>query len=132
VTYDPWHYVGVLQRKPGALRNGAPFRDWQLPEPLVAMRQALEARADGDRQFVGILGAIPTYGLEPVVAACTEALEMGATSRDVVLNLLGRLHDTPHASACAPPAHLPVLSTPPVADCARYDALLSGGEHVAG
>jgi hypothetical protein len=26
--YDPWHYVPVLARKPGALRNGAPFRDW--------------------------------------------------------------------------------------------------------
>src|SRR5205085_2185470 len=23
--YDPWHYVPVLARKPGALRNGAPF-----------------------------------------------------------------------------------------------------------
>jgi transposase len=132
VRYDPWHYVGVLQRKPGALRNGAPFRDWELPTPLVAMRQALGARADGDRQFVGILGAIPTYGLEPVVAACAEALDMGTTSRDVVLNLLGRLHDAPNAPTCAPPAHLPALSTPPVADCARYDALLSGGTDAAG
>ena len=26
--YDPWHYVPVLARKPGALRNGAPFKDW--------------------------------------------------------------------------------------------------------
>jgi hypothetical protein len=25
---DPWHYVPVLARKPGALRNGAPFKDW--------------------------------------------------------------------------------------------------------
>ncbi len=25
-VYDPWHYVPVLARKPGALRNGAPFR----------------------------------------------------------------------------------------------------------
>ena len=27
--YDPWHYVPVLARKPGALRNGAPFKDWR-------------------------------------------------------------------------------------------------------
>ena len=27
----PWHYVPVLARKPGALRNGAPFKDWVLP-----------------------------------------------------------------------------------------------------
>jgi transposase len=25
-VYDPWHYVPVLARKPGALRNGAPFQ----------------------------------------------------------------------------------------------------------
>ena len=28
VMYDPWHYLPVLARKPGALRNGAPFKDW--------------------------------------------------------------------------------------------------------
>ena len=27
-VYDPGHYVSVLARKPGALRNGAPFQDW--------------------------------------------------------------------------------------------------------
>ena len=33
-VYDPWHYVPILTRKPGALRNGAPFKDWQLPNAL--------------------------------------------------------------------------------------------------
>lgn len=33
-VYDPWHYVPVLSRKPGALRNGAPFKDWVLPGSL--------------------------------------------------------------------------------------------------
>ncbi len=131
IVYDPWHYVGVLQRKPGALRNGAPFRDWQLPEALVGMRQALGTHADGDRQFVAILGAVGTYGLEPVVAACAQALAMQAASRDVVLNLLGRLHEAPDLPSEVPAAHLPALSAPPVADCARYDALLQGGAHAA-
>ena len=31
--YDPWHYVPILARKPGALRNGAPFKDW-IPRRL--------------------------------------------------------------------------------------------------
>ena len=35
--YDPWHYVPVLARKPGALRNGAPFKDWMLPASLDAV-----------------------------------------------------------------------------------------------
>ena len=25
--FDPWHYVAALEKKPGALRNGAPFKD---------------------------------------------------------------------------------------------------------
>ena len=32
-AYDPWHYLPVLADKPGALRNGDPFRNWDLPRP---------------------------------------------------------------------------------------------------
>lgn len=131
VRYDPWHYVSVLERKPGALRNGAPFQAWELPDALAAMRQALRLRSDGDRQFVGILSAIRTYGLEAVTDACAEALTIQAVSKDVVLNVLGRAHDVPDA-ACAPLSHqVPALSILPVADCGRYDALLSGGAYAA-
>ena len=31
IVYDPWHYLPVLMKKPGALCNGAPFKDWALP-----------------------------------------------------------------------------------------------------
>ena len=50
--YDPWHYVPVLARKPGALRNGAPFKDWVLPTSLARIRQKLGRTDDGDRQMV--------------------------------------------------------------------------------
>lgn len=131
VRYDPWHYIAVLQRKPGALRNGAPFKDWELPQPLTAMREALGTRSDGDRQFVGVLSAISLYGLEAVTQACAEALSVKAASRDVVLNILCRTHDDTEVTACAPPGHLPVLTALPIADCRRYDALLKGGAHAA-
>src|SRR3982074_3446003 len=54
-VYDPWHYVPVLARKPGALRNGAPFKDWILPTGLERVRRKLAGAADGDRQMVKIL-----------------------------------------------------------------------------
>jgi len=50
--YDPWHYVPVLARKPGALRNGAPFKDWPLPASLERVRRKLRGFDDGDRQMV--------------------------------------------------------------------------------
>jgi transposase len=132
VIYDPWHYLEVLKHKPGALRNGAPFQDWQLPEPLMEIRQALSKRHDGDRQFVGILGAIAIYGLEAVTAACSDALGMGIASRDVVLTMLSRSHDVADMTECEMPSHLPELKAPPLANCSRYDDLLVGAVYAAG
>jgi hypothetical protein len=31
---DPLHYLPLLERKPGALRNGRPFLEWDLPESI--------------------------------------------------------------------------------------------------
>ena len=46
---NPWHYFPVLARKPGALRNGAPFKDWPLPIGLEPVRRRLKGSADRDR-----------------------------------------------------------------------------------
>ena len=69
-VYDPWHYVPVLARKPGALRNGAPFKDWALPGALGRVRVRLAGHDDGDRQMVEILTAVLADGLAAVEAAC--------------------------------------------------------------
>jgi hypothetical protein len=80
-VYDPWHYVPVLARKPGALRNGAPFKDWPLPASLERVRRKLQGFDDGDRQMVKILSAVLTDGLAAVEAACAAALAEGAHGR---------------------------------------------------
>ena len=126
ITYNPWHYVPVLRRKPGALRNGAPFKGWQLPGALGRMRARLSAHADGDKQVVKVHAAVLEDGLGAVEAACAEALSCGACSADVVLNILAR-HRQP-----APPEAIPApeslrLHHPPVADCRRYDRLREAG-----
>jgi hypothetical protein len=68
-VYVPWHYVPVLARKPGALRNGAPFKDWVLPAAIERVRRKLRAVPDGDRQMVEVLGAMLSDGLPAVEAA---------------------------------------------------------------
>ena len=121
--FDPWHYLPVLDRKPGALRNGAPFRHWDLPETIARVGEQLQRRyPDWDRQYVGILQAIPLYGSEAVEAACGKALTMGTLSKEVVLNLLNRGRQDPDVPPIDPPEHL-ILKQPPVADCHRYDRL---------
>ncbi len=76
--------------KPGALRNGAPFKDWLLRAGLERIRRKLAGSADGDRQTVTILAAVLSDGLTAVEAACLEALREGVHSADVVLNILAR------------------------------------------
>jgi len=87
---DPLHYIPVLARKPGALRNGAPFKDWELPPALRRVQRKLARMLNGDRQMVDILGAVLTDGLDSVEAACAEALGEGVHSADVILNILAR------------------------------------------
>jgi hypothetical protein len=120
--YDPWHYVPVLARKPGALRNGAPFKDWPLPVGLERVRRRLKGSDDGDRQMVKVLSAVLTDGLVAVEAACAEALAGGVHSADVILNILARRRDPEPSATILTPEALR-LQHPPIADCARYDSL---------
>ena len=121
-TYDPWHYVPVLARKPGALRNGAPFKDWVLPAAIERVRRKLASADDGNRQMVDILNAVLTDGLPAVEAACAEAIAHGVHSADVVLNILARQREPAPPANIMTPAAL-TLRHAPIADCARYDNL---------
>jgi hypothetical protein len=120
MIFDPWHYLPVLERKPGALRNGAPFKDWNLPRSLQRTLSTLKRFPDWDRQFVDILACVPLYDLQTVANACDQALLSSSTSRDIVINLLSRSVQEQDPENVETPAHL-ILTEPPVADCARYD-----------
>ena len=120
--YDWQHYVPLVQRKPGALRNGAPFAD--LPEPLARLRRALLRETGGDRVMAQVLMLVPAHGLEAVLVAVELALEAappsGRVSVEHVVNVMARLR------APARPASVVTTlaaSTPPLADTARYDRL---------
>lgn len=128
--FNPWHYVPLLERKPGALRNGAPFQEWELPQSLQKVKQSLMARPGGDRQCVRILLAIAHHGLEAVTVACDLALEDKVMSADYILNLLGRLTPTPFLGAVPTPDTLQ-LTHEPLANCSRYDTLLKGERTVS-
>ena len=122
IVYDPWHYLPVLMKKPGALRNGAPFKDWPLPPALNQVRAKLKSHADGDRQFVKVLGAVLDHGLGAVDAACAEALDAGIASGDVILTVLARRRQpAPPPSIITPDALR--LKIEPMADCGRYDSI---------
>jgi transposase len=120
--YDPWHYLPVLARKPGALRNGAPFQDWALPPALSELRNRLGDGDEADRRFVRVLAMVLADGLEAVEAAVQEALQQGAASDDLIINILSRRRQPPDPEPIATGEAL-ALTHAPIADCARYDRL---------
>jgi transposase len=128
-VYDPWHYVPLLEKKPGALRNGAPFRDWEFPEGIQKIRELLMKQRGGDKGCVSILTAIRAHGLEAVNVACELALTDKVINADYILNLINRLRPTPRPAEIPMPDNLR-LKHEPKADFRRYDALLQGVSHV--
>lgn len=122
-VYDWRHYLAVLQRKPGALRNGAPFIE--LPDSFRRLQGVLIKRPGGDREMVDILALVLLHDEHSVEKAVASALETGQPSKQHVLNCLGRLSDVPRPE----PIRLPIplkLVHEPLADAARYDRLREG------
>ena len=72
--------------------------------------------------MVDILTAVLTDGLPAVEAACSEALDHGVHSADVILNILARSRDPNRPDNILTPAALE-LRHAPVANCSRYDRL---------
>jgi transposase len=125
--YDWRHYLAVVQRKPGALRNGAPFLE--LPEDFRRLQQHLLRTPGGDREMVEILALVLQHDEEAVLTAVAMALEAGVATKTHVLNLLHRLVDGKPIST--PPVTAPQalrLASEPQANVDRYDALRSAGE----
>ena len=118
IRYDWQHYIALVQRKPGALRNGAPFAD--LPAPLQRLRQGLMRHAGGDRVMAQVLAAVPTAGLEAVLVAVELVVESGALSAEHVLNVVARLIAAPVPDSVETTLQ---LTQAPLANTSRYDSL---------
>ena len=117
--YDWQHYIELIQRKPGALRNGAPFKE--MPAPLQELQRQLLKHTGGYRVMAQVLGAVNLHGLEAVLVATELALQAGRVSAEHILNVLGRLKEpTLERLQIETPLH---LNTPAQANLERYDAL---------
>lgn len=121
-VYDWRHYLAVLQRKPGALRNGAPFVE--MPEAFRTLQGSLLKRLGGDREMVEILALVLHHDEQAVLCAVELALEGGVPTKTHVLNILHRLVDgkVPSPAPIDAPQALR-LDQEPVADVERYDTL---------
>ncbi len=131
--YDWRHYLAVVQRKPGALRNGAPFLE--LPPAFRQLQDYLLRKPGGDREMVDILALVLHHDEQAVLTAAELALAEGVPTKTHVLNLLHRLVDGKVIGG--PPLDTPqalVLHREPKANVERYDDLraqIAGGRHAS-
>ena len=119
-VYDWRHYLSVLQRKPGALRNGAPFLE--MPTAFKHLQSVLLKHRGGDREMVEILALVLYHDQRLVLQAVEQALASGVPSKQHVLNLLGRLVEQPPPPLLDTEQAL-MLVEEPKANVSRYDTL---------
>jgi transposase len=119
---DPWHYLPILERKPGALRNGVPFQEWDLPVAIQLVRDRILKQPKGDRAFVELLLMAREAGLEALQVACELVLDGNVVTASVVMNEMRRLIAPSQPAILSVPEMLK-LQLEPLADCARYDHL---------
>ena len=102
-VYDWRYYLSVVQRKPGALRNGTPFNE--LPDSFRQLQHQLLKRSGGDREMADILALVLLYDEALVEQAVAEALHVEQPSKQHVLNCLSRLGESQKPKPSATPRH---------------------------
>lgn len=97
--HDPTHYLGLLERKPGAFDYARPLRDWCLPESFALLRRRLESQWDseGTREYIKVLRLLETCTLEELRRAIEKADNCGATDSEAIRLFVEASRDSPVA-----------------------------------
>jgi len=124
--YNPWHYVPILECKPGALRNGAPFKEFKLPTSMQAVRTQLSTHPDRDKEFIKILLEVREYGLDKVDQICRDVLSEGICQADLIVQRIKQKPQKPQNHS----VQELFLNYQPDVDCRCYDNQLLKQEWV--
>jgi transposase len=90
VSFDPLHYLALLERKPGALEHARPLSDWRLPECFDILKRRLEdaLEADGKREYIRVLRLLEKHSQCDVAHAIEKGLAVRAHTRDAIAQFL--------------------------------------------
>lgn len=133
VSFDPLHYLPLIERKINALDQAAPLQGWELPDVFATLRRLMEARMGkhGKREYVQVLRLLETFELVEVSAAVKQALALGAIGFDAVKHLvLCRIEQRPPRLDLDVYPYLPRATVETTRVCA-YMGLLGGQETAA-
>lgn len=92
VSFEPVHYLALLEHKPGALDHARPLEGWELPECFAVLRRRLEAteerEGEGTREYIKVLRLLEEHPLRALSRAVAKALRAGALTRDAIAQWL--------------------------------------------
>ena len=90
VSFEPLHYLALLEKKPGALDFARPLSGWQLPECLQLLRRRLEGQcgAEGTREYIRVLRLLEKHSMTALRQAVVSALRVGGLTRDAIAQYL--------------------------------------------
>jgi transposase len=130
VTFEPLHYLALLERKPGALDYARPLAGWSLPAVFLALRRRLE-EADpkgGTKHYIRVLRLLETYDLAAVTVAVERALALSVHDANAVRLLVEQARERPASGfdLTGRPQLLAVRVPPP--DLSVYSALTATKE----
>jgi hypothetical protein len=129
VTFDPIHYLALLERKPGALDVARPLEDWQLPECFGILRRRLENELEskGTREFIRVLRLLESTTVRELANAVEHALSIGAIHHDAIRLILEHRREQPvRMFSLDGRLHLAAVRVQPP-DLHAYRGLLVGG-----
>jgi hypothetical protein len=89
-TYDPLHYLALLERKPGAIDFARPLESWKLPDCFATLRRRLETDLGhrGTREYIKVLRLLEQASVPSLRRAVEESLAIGATGADAIALIL--------------------------------------------
>lgn len=90
VSFEPLHYLALLERKPGALDHAKPLAGWMVPECFLLLRRRLEAerQGDGTREYIRVLRLLEKHSMSELRRAVEQGLSAGAITRDAIAQFL--------------------------------------------
>ena len=123
---DPFHYIPLLEKKPGGIHHGRPFKGEPWGADFACMRRELEYRYEGEgtRKYIDILLLFTRYPIESVRQAVSLCVRRRAFSDEAVQSILD--YQPPSLCAALDLSDRPAfqLESTGIRPASEYDVLL--------
>jgi transposase len=127
VSFEPRHYLALLEKKPGALDFAKPLKALELTEEFEVLRARLEAEGGdwGMHEYIKVLRLLEHSSVPAVAKAVAKGLSIGSHSSDAIALILAHANEKPAGLfSLDERPHLKPYSIP-APDLSLYSALTS-------